>query len=188
MSESFKNDGPVNPVNPVNAACVHEADNKIVIRNAVIDDCTLIKSFIQQLADYEKLSDQVVASVSDLEKTLFGDKHYAEVVIAELNQKAVGFALFFHNYSTFIGKPGIYLEDLFVIPEARGRKVGKFLLIHLAQIAVQRDCARFEWSVLDWNQPAIDFYRSIGAVGMEQWTVQRLDGELLSKLAATQPF
>jgi len=104
-------------------------------------------------------------------------------VIADLDGCPVGFALFFHNYSTFVGKAGIYLEDLFVLPEARGKKVGKDLLIHLAKIAVERDCARFEWSVLDWNQPAIDFYRSIGAVGMEEWTVQRVDGDALSRLA-----
>lgn len=158
--------------------------SNIKIRNAEIKDCHLIKSFIQQLADYEKMSDDVVATVEDLEATLFGERSYAEVVIGELNGEPVGFALFFHNYSTFVGKPGIYLEDLFVIPAARGKKVGKALLIHLAKIAVARDCARFEWSVLDWNQPAIDFYRSIGAVGMEEWTVQRVDGEELAALAS----
>jgi len=157
--------------------------SNIVIRNAQINDCGLIKSFIQQLADYEKMSDDMVATVEDLAGTLFGHKRYAEVVIGELDGEPVGFALFFHNYSTFLGKPGIYLEDLFVIPAARGKKVGKALLVHLAKIAVERDCARFEWSVLDWNQPAIDFYRSIGAVGMEEWTVQRVDGEQLDLLA-----
>ncbi len=157
--------------------------SNIIIRNAQIEDCELIKSFIQQLADYEKMSEDMVATVGDLERTLFADKPYAEVVIGELDGKTVGFALFFHNYSTFLGKPGIYLEDLFVIPAARGKKVGKALLVHLAKIAVERNCARFEWSVLDWNQPAIDFYRSIGAVGMEEWTVQRVDGEQLNLLA-----
>jgi GNAT superfamily N-acetyltransferase len=155
----------------------------IEIRNAIVGDCQLILSFIQHLADYEKMSDDVVATVKDLENTLFGDKRYAEVVIANLDGMSVGFALFFHNYSTFVGKAGIYLEDLFVLPEARGKKVGKSLLIHLAKVAVERDCARFEWSVLDWNQPAIDFYRSIGAVGMDEWTVQRVDGEALNRLA-----
>jgi len=155
----------------------------IKLRNAVKADCQVILSFIQHLADYEKMSDDVVATVKDLEQTLFADKPYAEVVLAELDGKTVGFALFFHNYSTFIGKPGLYLEDLFVLPEARGKKVGKSLLIHLAKIAVARDCARFEWSVLDWNQPAIDFYRSIGAVGMQEWTVQRVDGEGLKQLS-----
>jgi len=157
--------------------------SNIAIRNARIEDCELIKSFIQQLADYEKLSDEMIATTEDLERTLFGSKSYAEVVIGELDGKAVGFALFFHNYSTFVGKPGIYLEDLFVVPAARGKKVGKALLVHLAKIAIERNCARFEWSVLDWNQPAIDFYRSIGANGMEGWTAQRVDGEELELLA-----
>jgi len=157
---------------------------EINIRNAVVADCELILSFIQQLADYEKMSNDVVATVKDLENTLFGENPFAEVVIGSLDNEPVGFALFFHNYSTFIGKAGLYLEDLFVAPHARGRKVGKALLIHLAKIAVERDCARFEWSVLDWNQPAIDFYRSIGAEGMEEWTVQRVDGENLSQLAS----
>lgn len=158
--------------------------NSIEIRNAESRDCELILSFIQHLADYEKMSNDVVATVEDLENTLFGEKKYAEVVIANLDGRPVGFALFFHNYSTFVGKAGIYLEDLFVLPEARGQRVGKSLLIHLAKIAIERNCARFEWSVLDWNQPAIDFYRSIGAVGMEEWTVQRVDGDSLEKLAA----
>jgi len=156
---------------------------QISIRNAVVDDCELILSFIQQLADYEKLSHEVVASVTDLERTLFGEKPYAEVLIGNLDGVDVGFALFFHNYSTFIGKGGIYLEDLFVVPDARGKKVGKSLLVHIAKIAVERDCARFEWSVLDWNTPAIEFYRSIGAVGMDEWTVQRVDGDKLTALA-----
>ena len=155
----------------------------IEISNAEIGDCKLILSFIQHLADYEKMSNDVVATVKALENTLFGEKRYAEVVIANLDNTPVGFALFFHNYSTFVGKPGIFLEDLFVLPEARGKQVGKSLLIHLAKIAIERDCARFEWSVLDWNQPAIDFYRSIGAIGMEEWTVQRVDGEKLNRLA-----
>ena len=157
--------------------------SNISIRNATRDDCELILNFIQQLADYEKLSHEVVATTQDLAKTLFGDKSYAEVLIGSLDDQPVGFALFFHNYSTFIGKPGIYLEDLFVNPDARGKKVGKSLLVHIAKLAVERGCARFEWSVLDWNQPAIDFYRSIGAVGMEEWTVQRVDGEKLKQLA-----
>jgi len=158
--------------------------NNIKIRSAKIDDCQLILDLIQGLADYEKMSNDVVASVDDLQQTLFSDKPSAEVVIAELEDKPVAFALFFHNYSTFVGKPGLYLEDLFVLPEARGKRVGKSLLIHLAKIALERNCARFEWSVLDWNQPAIDFYRSIGAVGMEEWTIQRVDGESLAQLAA----
>jgi len=157
---------------------------EINIRNAVVGDCELILSFIQQLADYEKMSNDVVAKVKDLEDTLFSDNPYAEVLIGSLDGEPVGFALFFHNYSTFIGKAGIFLEDLFVVPDARGKKVGKSLLVHIAKIAVERDCARFEWSVLDWNQPAIDFYRSIGAEGMEEWTVQRVDGASLTRLAS----
>jgi len=156
---------------------------EIAIRDANIADCELILSFIKQLADYEKMSNDVVATVKDLENTLFGKQPAAEVVIGSLDGIPVGFALFFHNYSTFVGKSGLFLEDLFVIPNARGKKVGKSLLIHLAKIAVERDCARFEWSVLDWNLPAIDFYRSIGAEGMEEWTVQRVDGERLKQLA-----
>ncbi len=155
----------------------------IEIRSAEESDCQLILSLIQGLADYEKMSKDVTAKVDDIKNTLF-KKKYAEVFIGELEGKAVGFALFFHNYSTFLGKRGLYLEDLFVLPEARGKGVGKALLIHLAKVAVERDCARFEWSVLDWNQPAIDFYRSIGAVGMDEWTIQRVDGEALSKLAS----
>ncbi|MDQ7049868.1 MAG: GNAT family N-acetyltransferase [Enterobacterales bacterium] len=155
---------------------------EIKIRSAVEADCDLILSLIQGLADYEKMSDDVVATVDDLKATLFKQQQ-AEVFIGELNGEPVGFALFFHSYSTFLGKRGLYLEDLFIIPEARGKGVGKALLVHLAKIALDRDCARFEWSVLDWNQPAIDFYRSIGAVGMEEWTVQRVDGDALQKLA-----
>jgi len=156
--------------------------NNINIRSAVEADCSLILSLIQGLADYEKMSDDVVARVDDLKVTLFKQQH-AEVFIGELDAEPVGFALFFHSYSTFLGKRGLYLEDLFIVPEARGKGVGKALLVHLAKVALERDCARFEWSVLDWNQPAIDFYRSIGAVGMEEWTVQRVDGEALQKLA-----
>ncbi len=154
-----------------------------VIRKGKIDDCALILNFIRQLGEYEKLSHEVVATVEQLQQTLFGDKPYAEVVIAEYDNEPAGFALYFYNYSTFLAKPGLYLEDLFVNPDARGKKIGKSLLVHLAKIAIENDCGRFEWSVLDWNQPAIDFYRSIGAVGMEGWTGQRVDGEALALLA-----
>jgi len=157
--------------------------NHISIRSAKVTDCELILSLIQGLADYEKMSNDVIATTDDLRVTLF-EKRDAEVFIGELNGEAVGFALFFHSYSTFLGKRGLYLEDLFVVPEARGKGIGKALLVHLAKIAIERDCARFEWSVLDWNQPAIEFYRSIGAVAMEEWTVQRVDGEALKKLAS----
>jgi GNAT superfamily N-acetyltransferase len=154
-----------------------------VIRQGEVKDCALILNFIQQLGEYEKLSHEVVATVEQLEKTLFGDKPSAEVVIAEYKNKPVGFALYFYNYSTFLAKPGLYLEDLFVEPDARGKKIGKALLIHLANIALENNCGRFEWSVLDWNKPAIDFYQSIGAIGMEGWTGQRVDGKALIALA-----
>ena len=157
-----------------------------VIRKAEVGDCALILNFIQQLGDYEKLSHEVVATVEQLQATLFGDKSHAQVIIAEYDNKPVGFALYFYNYSTFLAKPGLYLEDLFVNPDARGKKIGKALLIHLAKIAVENNCGRFEWSVLDWNQPAIDFYRSIGADGMEGWTGQRVDGAALVGLAQQQ--
>lgn len=153
------------------------------IRQAVESDVELILEFILKLAEYEKLAHEVVATKAQLQKTLFGKKAYAEVVIAEYQSQPVGFALYFFNYSTFLGKPGIYLEDLYVSPEVRGKKIGKALLSYLAQIAVNNDCGRFEWWVLDWNKPAIDFYRSIGAVGMEEWTVQRVAGDALAKLA-----
>ncbi|TQV81551.1 GNAT family N-acetyltransferase [Aliikangiella coralliicola] len=157
--------------------------DNIIIRAGTESDCDLILDFINKLAEYEKLASEVVATQSQLKKTLFGSKAYAEVIIAELAGNPVGFALYFYNYSTFLAKPGLYLEDLYVLPEARGKKVGKALLIRLAKIALENDCGRFEWSVLDWNQPAIDFYRSIGAIGMEEWTVQRVDGDALSELA-----
>jgi len=157
--------------------------NVINIREATSADVPLILKFIKGLAEYEKLSHEVVATEASLRKSLFGEKPAAEVVIAECHQQPVGFALFFHNFSTFLAQPGLYLEDLFVIPEARGKGVGKALLVHLANLALHRGCGRFEWSVLDWNQPAIDFYRSIGAVGMDEWTVQRVDGERLRALA-----
>lgn len=156
---------------------------KLSIRKAVEADCALILKFIVQLAEYEKLAHEVVATEEQLYQTLFADKAYAHVVIAEYNNEPVGFALYFFNYSTFLAKPGLYLEDLYVIPEARGKKIGKALLIHLAQIALENNCGRFEWWVLDWNQSAIDFYRSIGAIGMDEWTVQRVDGERLEALA-----
>lgn len=156
----------------------------IVIREANKQDVGLILSFIQALADYEKLSHEVVADEPALEETLFGERPVAKVVIAELNGQPAGFALYFYNYSTFLARPGIYLEDLFVKPEFRGNKVGKSLLVYLAQTAKNEGCGRFEWSVLDWNTPAIDFYRAMGAVGMDGWTVQRVEGKALEQLAS----
>mgnify|MGYP002136991955 CR=1 FL=1 len=159
----------------------------IRLRAATAADCPLILSFITELAEYEQLAHEVVATVDGLRERLFGATPRAEVVIAELDGAPVGFALFFHNFSTFTGKAGLYLEDLYVRPTARGAGVGKRLMQHLAQLAVARDCARFEWAVLDWNAPAIAFYRSIGAVGMDSWRAQRLAGEALAKLAAEAP-
>jgi GNAT superfamily N-acetyltransferase len=154
-----------------------------LIREATRDDCGLILKFIRDLAKYEKLSHEVVATESDLRRYLFEEQTYAEVLIGEQAGRSVGFALFFHNFSTFLGRPGIYLEDLFVNPQDRGQGYGKALLGCLARIAVQRDCGRLEWSVLDWNRPAIDFYRGLGATVMDGWTVHRLAGPALRQLA-----
>ena len=154
------------------------------IRPATIDDVPLIRALIGELAEYERLADAAVATDDDLRAQLFGAQPAAEVLIGEVDGEAAGFALFFHNFSTFLGKRGLYLEDLFVRPAARGAGLGKHLMAALARIAVQRDCGRFEWSVLDWNMPAIGFYRRIGAVGMDEWTVQRLEGEALHALAS----
>ena len=154
------------------------------IRHASKGDCPLILGFIKELADYEKLSHEVVATPAILEESLFGDTPYAQVIIAEYQGNAVGYALFFHNYSTFTGRPGIYLEDLYVQPQYRGKGFGKSLLSYIAKLAVDRNCTRVEWSVLDWNEPSIQFYRSIGAKPMDEWTVQRLDGEELDQFAA----
>ena len=154
-----------------------------VLRTASINDCQQILDFIKELAEYEKLSHEVVATVATLEETLFGEVSYAQVVLGEYQGKAVGYALFFHNFSTFTGRPGIYLEDLYVQPEMRGKGFGKCLLSYLAKLAVEKRCTRVEWSVLDWNEPSIQFYRSIGAAPMDEWTVQRLDGDELTKFA-----
>ena len=154
------------------------------IRPATIDDVPLIRALIAELAEYERLADAAVATDDDLRAQLFGAQPAAEVLIGEVDGEAAGFALFFHNFSTFLGKRGLYLEDLFVRPAHRGSGLGKHLMAALARIAVQRDCGRFEWSVLDWNEPAIGFYRRIGAVGMDEWTVQRLEGDALHALAA----
>ena len=154
------------------------------IRPASIDDVPLIRALIAELAEYERLADAAVATDDDLRAQLFGAQPAAEVLIGEVDGQAAGFALFFHNFSTFLGKRGLYLEDLFVRPAFRGTGLGKHLMAALARIAVQRDCGRFEWSVLDWNEPAIGFYRRIGAAGMDEWTVQRLEGEALHALAS----
>jgi GNAT superfamily N-acetyltransferase len=144
-------------------------------------DVPLILTFIKKLAEYENLSHQVVATEDMLREALFGSRPAAEVLIAYWDEEPAGFALFFHNFSTFLGRRGIYLEDLFVDPAQRGKGIGKALLIHLAKIAKERACGRLEWSVLDWNKPAIDFYKSLGAVPLEDWTQFRLTGEALEK-------
>jgi len=156
----------------------------LTIKPAAESDVALVLSFIRKLAEYEKLSHEVVATEELLRETLFGERRVAEVVVAYLANEPVGFALFFYNFSTFVGRAGIYLEDLFVEPAHRGKGVGKALLAHVAKLAVERGCGRFEWAVLDWNTPAIEFYRSLGAVPMHDWTVFRLDGEELRRVAA----
>jgi GNAT superfamily N-acetyltransferase len=155
----------------------------IQIRSATVADVPLILSFIQALATYEQLRDRCIATEEDLRRTLFADHPFAQVVIAQYQGVAVGFALYFYNYSTFLAKPGMYLEDLFVLEAYRGKGVGLALLKHLSKIAMAKGCGRFEWSVLDWNTPAISFYRKIGAVGMDEWTVQRLDELGIARLA-----
>ena len=155
----------------------------IRLRAARLSDTTHILAFIRELGEYEKLSHEVVANEATLATQLFGEHPAAEVVIAEVDGQPAGFALFLHNFSTFLGQRGLYLEDLFVRPQFRGLGLGKRLMIHLAKLAVERDCGRFEWSVLDWNEPAIRFYRSLGAVGLEEWTVQRVTGAALQTLA-----
>jgi GNAT superfamily N-acetyltransferase len=147
-------------------------------------DLPLILSFIKKLAEYEKLSHLVVATEDLLLDALFGPRPVAEVIIANWNDEPVGFALFFHNFSTFLGRRGIYLEDLFVDPPHRGKGIGKALLIHLAKIAKERNCGRFEWAVLDWNKPSIDFYKGLGAVPLDDWTLFRLTGDALDRLAS----
>jgi GNAT superfamily N-acetyltransferase len=154
------------------------------IRPARSDDAEAIAALIRELAAYEKLDDEARATPESLHRHLFGPRPFAEALIAEVDGEPVGFALFFHNFSTFRGQPGLYLEDLFVRPEFRGRGLGKSLLARLAALAVERDCGRLEWAVLDWNAPAIGFYRSLGARPMDEWTVFRVDDEALTRLAA----
>lgn len=153
------------------------------IKKTTKDDIPLIFSFIKELAEYEKLSHEVVATEQTLTTMLFGDKPYAEVIIGYLNNSPVSFAIYFHNFSTFLGQPGIYLEDLFVKPEFRGQGLGQKMFVYLAQIAKDRQCGRFEWSVLDWNELAIGFYKRMGAKPMDGWTVYRASGKALEDLA-----
>ena len=158
----------------------------ISIRAARPDDVPAILALIRGLAEYEKLAHECEADEAKLAETLFGDKPCAEVLIAGVDGEVAGFALFFHSYSTFLAKPGLYLEDLFVQPRFRGLGLGRRLMAHLAKLALERGCGRFEWSVLDWNAPAIGFYRRLGAVSMDEWTVQRVSGDALRRLAADE--
>jgi GNAT superfamily N-acetyltransferase len=153
--------------------------NAVRIRPAIIHDVPAIANFIRKLAEYEKLSHAVNVTEDLLREHLFGRKPAAEVLIAELDGHEVGFALFFQNYSTFVGRPGIWLEDLFVLPEFRGKGAGKALLTAVARLAAQRNCGRLEWAVLDWNSPAIEFYKSVGARPLDDWTIFRMTGEKL---------
>jgi GNAT superfamily N-acetyltransferase len=155
------------------------------IRFADERDTETILRFIRALAEYEKLSDVCVADTDSLRESLFGARSYAEVLLIEDRNGPQGFALFFHNFSTFLARPGLYLEDLFVAPAQRGKGYGKALLKRLAEIAVERGCGRLEWSVLDWNKPSIDFYLSLGAKPMDEWTIYRLEGASLAGLANT---
>ena len=160
------------------------SEKLVVFRTAERKDVALVLEFIRELADYEKMLDEVVATPELLEKWIF-DERKAEVIFALEGEREVGFALFFHNFSTFLGRAGIYLEDLYVRPECRGKGYGKALLKELARIAVERGCGRLEWWCLDWNKPSIDFYLSLGAEPMKDWTVYRIAGETLKALASS---
>ena len=158
---------------------------KISYRKALEKDIPVILRFIKELAKYEKLEHEVVASKEALRKSLFGERPYAEVILAEADRKAAGFVLFFHNYSTFLARPGIYIEDLYVKPEYRGKGLGKGLLCFIASLALERDCGRVEWWVLNWN-PARKFYDSLGAKAMNEWVVYRLTGDKINELARSK--
>jgi GNAT superfamily N-acetyltransferase len=156
---------------------------KVSFRIAERKDCGLILQFVKELADYEKMSDEVTATEEMFQEWIF-DKHAAEVIFIMENGREAGFALYFYNFSTFVGRAGLYLEDIFVKPEFRGKGYGKALLDKLADIAIEKGCGRFEWVCLDWNEPSIRFYRSMGARPMSEWTIYRLDGEALRRRAA----
>ena len=155
----------------------------VVIRAVRRTDAEVLHALIRGLAEYEKLAHAVVGTADELARELFNDRPVIEAVMAWDDERAVGFALYFHNYSTFLARRGLYLEDLFVVPEARGRGIGKALIRYCARLAVERKCGRFEWAVLDWNQPAIEFYRSIGAMLLPDWRICRLTGDALSHFA-----
>ena len=171
------------PSSAPGCSAARDAAVDLEIRPATEADVPLILTFVRELADYERLSHEAVATEEALRASLFGERRFAEVVLGYLGDDPAGFALFFHNFSTFLGKPGIYLEDLYVRPKFRGAGVGRALLVHLAKLARERGCGRLEWSVLDWNEPAIGFHRGIGASPVGGWTVYRLTGEALEELA-----
>ena len=156
--------------------------DKLKIRQANNEDTALILSLIKEIAEYEKLGHEVSATEKDIKNNLFGEKRYAEVLIAEYDEEPAGQALFFHNFSTFVGSPGIYLEDLFVRPKYRGKGIGKSLLLALIKLAQERNCGRVEWCVLDWNEPAIKFYKKLGAVSMDGWSIFRVSEDKFSKI------
>jgi GNAT superfamily N-acetyltransferase len=156
---------------------------EITLRFATEEDTPLIFNFIKGLAEYEKLFNEVEATEELLRSTLFGERKFVEILIAEYKGEPAGFAIFFHNFSTFIGKPGIYVEDLFVKPEFRKNGIGKTLLSYIAKLGVERNCGRVEWVVLDWNNPAIQFYRSLGSIPKDEWTIYRLNRAALYDLA-----
>ena len=159
---------------------------KFLIRPATATDVGAIFSLIKELAEYERLAHEVVATEDDIRRSLFGERPYAEALIGEYDQTPISFALFFYNFSTFVGKPGIYLEDLYVKPEYRGQRFGRQMLAHIARLAIKRNCGRFEWSVLDWNTPAIRTYDRLQAKPMKDWILYRLTGEALKNLAAEE--
>ncbi len=161
---------------------MNQTDKTFTIRKANPDDIPLVLSLIKEIADYENLSHEVVATEENLHDSLFGENSNTEVIIAYYNELPAGYAVFFHNFSSFIGKSGLYLEDIYVKPELRGEGVGKKIFMHLAQLAVDRNCGRMEWSVLNWNVPAINFYQKLGAVPLEEWTVYRLTESKLNML------
>jgi GNAT superfamily N-acetyltransferase len=162
---------------------VENMGSTFTIRPATAADAGTILELIKELADYEKLSHEVVATEEDIRKSLFGRRPFAEALIGEYDGRPISFALFFYNYSTFLGKPGIYLEDLYVKPEHRGNGFGRQMLAHIARIARENNCGRFEWSVLDWNEPAIRAYEQLHAKPMKEWILFRLTGEALDRLA-----
>jgi GNAT superfamily N-acetyltransferase len=169
--------------NSRNVSCVNKESYKLEIRPAQRGDVAIILELIRELATYERAPNEVTATKGQLVDVLFGEKPTAEVLLAFENETPVGFAVFFHNFSTWLGQPGLYLEDLFVRPEQRGKGYGRALLVHLAKIARDRGCGRMEWAVLDWNEPAIQFYKKLGASPRDEWTVFRLTGDGIAKLA-----